>query len=288
MSSRTVSASGRTVKQPRTSIARWILYVLVGLIILYLIFPILVVIPLSFSSARYLSFPPPGFSLQWYHKFFSRSDWLNAAWLSIWIGVSVMCLATVLGTAASLGLVRGRFRGRQTINTFLVSPMVVPSIIVAIGVYFFYARIGLIGHPIALIMAHTALAVPFVVVNVSATLYGFDERLEFAAMNLGANRWRTFWQVTLPIIRPGVMAGALFAFITSFDELIVALFVSGTGAVTLPRKMWDSIRFEIDPTIAAVSTILIVFTGTLFVSAELLRRRSERLRTVMPSEAEQP
>ena len=286
MSSRTVSASRRPVKQPRTSIARWILYVLVGLIILYLIFPILVVIPLSFSSARYLSFPPPGFSLQWYHKFFSRSDWLNAAWLSIWIGLSVMCLATVLGTAASLGLVRGRFRGRQTINTFLVSPMVVPSIIVAIGVYFFYARIGLIGHPIALIMAHTALAVPFVVVNVSATLYGFDERLEFAAMNLGANRWRTFWQVTLPIIRPGVMAGALFAFITSFDELIVALFVSGTGAVTLPRKMWDSIRFEIDPTIAAVSTILIVFTGTLFVSAELLRRRSERLRTVVVPDVE--
>jgi putative spermidine/putrescine transport system permease protein len=274
------------VKQPRTPIARWILYIFVGLVILYLIFPILVVIPLSFSSARYLSFPPPGFSTQWYHKFFSRSDWVHAAWLSIWIGLSVMVLATILGTAASLGLVRGRFYGRQTINTFLVSPMVVPSIIVAIGVYFFYARIGLIGHPIALIVAHTALAVPFVVVNVSATLYGFDERLEFAAMNLGANRWRTFWQVTLPIIRPGVLAGALFAFITSFDELIVALFVSGTGAVTLPRKMWDSIRFEIDPTIAAVSTILIVFTGLLFLSAELLRRRSERLRTVVVTEVE--
>ncbi len=276
----------RVVPQPRTSIARRVLYVVVGLIILYLIFPILVVIPLSFSSAHYLTFPPPGFSVQWYHKFFTRADWRDAAFLSIWIGLSVMVLATVLGTAASLGLVRGRFRGRQTINTFLVSPMVVPSIIVAIGVYFFYARIGLIGHPIALIVAHTALAVPFVVVNVSATLYGFDERLEFAAMNLGANRWRTFWQVTLPIIRPGVLAGALFAFITSFDELIVALFVSGTGAVTLPRKMWDSIRFEIDPTIAAVSTILIVFTGTLFLSAELLRRRSERMRTVIMAEVE--
>jgi putative spermidine/putrescine transport system permease protein len=244
------------------------------------------VIPRSFSSAHYLTFPPPGFSLQWYHKFFSRSDWRNAAFLSLWIACSVMVLATLLGTAASLGLVRGRFRGRQSINTFLVSPMVVPSIIVAIGLYFFYARIGLIGHPIALIVAHTALAVPFVVVNVSATLYGFDERLEFAAMNLGANRCQTFRQVTLPIIRPGVMAGALFAFITSWDELIVALFVSGTGAVTLPRKMWDSIRFEIDPTIAAVSTLLIVFTATLFVSAELLRRRSERLRTVIVTEVE--
>ncbi len=286
MSSSDKIGEKRQVAQPRTPVARWVLYVIVGLIILYLVFPILVVIPLSFSSARYLTFPPPGLSVQWYHKFFTRSDWRDAAFLSIWIGLSVMVAATVLGTAASLGLVRGRFRGRQSINTFLVSPMVVPSIIVAIGIYFFYARIGLIGHPIALIMAHTALAVPFVVVNVSATLYGFDERLEFAAMNLGANRWRTFWQVTLPIIRPGVLAGALFAFITSFDELIVALFVSGTGAVTLPRKMWDSIRFEIDPTIAAVSTILIVFTGTLFLSAELLRRRSERLRTAIVTEVE--
>jgi putative spermidine/putrescine transport system permease protein len=285
MSQRAASLKRRPAK-PRTSVARWILYVVVGLIILYLIFPILVVIPLSFSSAHYLTFPPPGFSLQWYDKFFSRSDWRNAAILSLWIACSVMVLATVLGTAASLGLVRGRFWGRQSINTFVVSPMVVPSIIVAIGLYFFYARIGLVGRPIALIVAHTALAVPFVVVNVSATLYGFDERLEFAAMNLGANRWQTFRQVTLPIIRPGVMAGALFAFITSWDELIVALFVSGTGAVTLPRKMWESIRFEIDPTIAAVSTLLIVFTAALFVSAELLRRRSERLRTVIVTEVE--
>ena len=149
----------------------------------------------------------------------------------------------------------------------------------AIGVYFFYARIGLVGNPLALILAHTALAVPFVVINVSATLYGFDLRLEQAALNLGATPWRAFWQVMLPIIRPGVLAGAVFAFISSFDELIVALFVSGSTAVTLPRKMWQSIRFEIDPTIAAVSTLLILFTGILFLTAELLRRRSERLRT---------
>ena len=130
----------------------------------------------------------------------------------------------------------------------------------------------------------SALAVPFVVVNVTATLYGFDERLEYAAMNLGANRLRTFWHVTLPIIRPGVLAGALFAFITSWDELIVAIFISGTGAVTLPRKMWDSIRFQIDPTIAAVSTLLIIITGSLFFSAEMLRRRSERMRTTVVAE----
>jgi putative spermidine/putrescine transport system permease protein len=194
-----------------------------------------------------------------------------------------MVLATVLGTPAALGLVRGSFPGKRLINAFILSPLIAPAIIVAVGVYFFYALIGVVGNPLALILAHTALAVPFVVINVTATLQGFDERLEYAAMNLGATPWRTFWQVTLPIIRPGVLAGAVFAFISSFDELVVALFVSGTGAVTLPRKMWQSIRFEIDPTIAAVSTILIVLTSALFLGAELLRRRSERLRTQAPA-----
>ena len=252
--------------------------VVAGLVLLYLVFPILVVIPLSFSAGTYLSFPPPGFSFRWYENFLGRADWLGAASLSLWVGGAVMALATALGAPAALALVRSQFRGKDLLTGFIISPLIAPVIIVAIGIYFFYARLGLVGNPFALVIAHTALAVPFVVINVSATLQGFDERLEQAAMNLGATPWRTFWQVTFPIIRPGVLAGALFAFISSFDELVVALFVSGTSAVTLPRKMWESIRFEIDPTIAAVSTMLIVLTGTLFLSAELLRRRSERLR----------
>ena len=252
---------------------------LASLVLLYLVFPILVVIPLSFSAGTYLSFPPPGFSLRWYANFFGRTDWLGAASLSLWVGAAVMLLATALGAPAALALVRSDFRGKSFLTGFIISPLIAPVIIVAIGIYFFYARLGLVGNPFALVIAHTALAVPFVVINVSATLQGFDERLEQAAMNLGATPWRTFWQVTFPIIRPGVLAGALFAFISSFDELVVALFVSGTSAVTLPRKMWESIRFEIDPTIAAVSTMLIVLTGVLFLSAELLRRRSERLRS---------
>lgn len=262
----------------RFSPGRLLLTVVSGLVLLYLIFPVLIIVPLSFSSASYLQFPPPGLSLRWYAKYFERTEWVDATILSIQVGLVTAVLATVLGTAAALALTRGSFRGKQTINSFVVSPLIIPTIIVAIGIYFFYSRIRLVGNPTGLIIAHTALAIPFVVVNVSATLEGFDERLEWAAMNLGANRWQTFFQVTLPIIRPGVFAGALFAFITSFDELIVALFVSGSGAVTLPRKMWDGLRQEIDPTIAAVSTILILVSVAVLGSAELLRMRGERMR----------
>ncbi len=266
----------------RPSLGQWLLYLVAGLILLYLVFPVFVVIPVSFSSAQYLQFPPPGFSLQWYDNYFARPDWVAATWLSLRVALLTALLATMLGTAASIALVRGHFPGRQLMNSFLVSPLIIPTIIVAIGVYFFFAQLRFIGNPFALSLAHTTLAIPFVVVNVSATLYGFDERLEYAAMNLGANRWQTFRRITLPIIRPGVLAGALFAFITSFDELIVALFISGTGAVTLPRKMWDSLRQEIDPTIAAVSSLMIVISVLLLVSAELLRQRGERVRGAPP------
>jgi putative spermidine/putrescine transport system permease protein len=273
------AATNQVQKRRRISLTRAILYLITGLVLFYLVFPVFVVVPVSFSSASYLQFPPPGFSLQWYEKYFDRRDWVDATFLSLRVGFATAILATILGTVAALGLVRGRFPGRNAINAFLVSPLIIPAIIVAIGVYFFYARLQIVGNQYALVLAHTALALPFVVINVSATLYGFDERLEYAAMNLGANRWQTFWKVTLPLIRPGVFAGALFAFITSFDELIVALFISGTGAVTLPRKMWDGLRQEIDPTIAAVSTILISISVLILLTAELFRQRSERTRT---------
>jgi putative spermidine/putrescine transport system permease protein len=266
----------------RLSLGSILLRVAAGFVFLYLVFPILVVVPLSFSSSTYLSFPPPGFGFRWYENFFGRADWLGSTWLSLWVGCAVMALSTLLGVPAAIAFARAQFRGKGLLMAFIISPLIAPVIIVAIGIYFFYARLGLVGNPFALVIAHTCLAVPFVVINVAATLQGFDERLEQAAMNLGATPWGTFWQVTFPIIRPGIFAGALFAFISSFDELVVALFVSGSTAVTLPRKMWDSIRFEIDPTIAAVSTILVALTGALFLTAELLRRRSERLRSAIP------
>ncbi len=155
------------------------------------------------------------------------------------------------------------------------TPLIVPGIVVAIGIYYAYSRYGLVGTPIAMVLAHTCLAVPFVVTSVTASLAGLDPRLEQASLSLGATPGATFWQVTLPLIRPGVLVGALFAFITSFDELIVALFISGTGAVTLPRRMWDDLRFQIDPTIAAVSTLTIVLTAALMGAAHYLRKRNQ-------------
>lgn len=246
-------------------------------VLLFLVFPIFVIVPVSFSSSSFLQFPPPGFSLRWYERFFAREAWVDAAILSLWVGIVVMALSTVLGTAAAFALVRGRLKARRMINSFILSPLIVPGIVVAIAIYFFYAPLRLVGTPLGMILAHTCLAVPYVVVNVTATLYGFDRRLEQAAMNLGANRWRTFRYVTLPLIRPGVIAGALFAFVSSFDELIVAIFISGTGAVTLPARMWESVRMEIDPTIAAVATITIVISLMALLPAAFFERRARRL-----------
>ena len=188
-------------------------------------------------------------------------------------------LSILLGTPAAIGLVRGDFPGKKAVNGLILSPIIVPGIIVAIGVYYAYARFQLVGNPLALVLAHTCLAVPFVVINVASALTGVDPRLEQAARNLGAGPLATFRQVTLPLIQPGIFAGAIFAFSTSFDELLVALFVSGSTAVTLPRRIWEQIRFDIEPTIAAASSLLIGLTFGLMLIAEFLRRRAERLRS---------
>ncbi|QDL94689.1 ABC transporter permease (plasmid) [Paroceanicella profunda] len=244
------------------------------LVVAFLVFPVVVIVPISFSGSAFLTFPPESLSLQWYAKFFARADWLEATWLSLWVAGLVTLMATVLGTAAAFGVVRGRFPGQRLVVAFLLSPLIVPGIIVAIAVYFFYARLGIVGSPVAIALAHTALAVPFVVVNVSAVLHGVDRRLEQAAQNLGASAWTTFRLITFPLIRPGVLAGGLFAFIASFDELIVALFITAPGHVTLPARMWQSMRNEIDPTIAAVSSLEILLSVALFFVAARLQARA--------------
>ncbi len=247
-----------------------------AVVLLFLALPILLIVVVSFSSAAYLTFPPPGFGLRWYRAYLASSEWLAATGLSLWVATAVVVLSTTLGTLAALGLARLPGGARAAVAALILSPLIVPGIVVAIGIYYAFSRYGLIGTPIGLVLAHTCLAVPFVVTSVAASLAGFDRRLEQAARSLGATPWGAFRQVTLPLIRPGVLVGALFAFITSFDELIVALFLSGSGAVTLPRRMWDDLRFAIDPTIAAVSTLTIILTALLLGGAHLLRSRTAR------------
>jgi putative spermidine/putrescine transport system permease protein len=250
------------------------LRLLVVLVLAFLALPIVLIVVVSFSSAPYLTFPPPSFGLRWYRAYFASAEWLAATGLSLGVATAVVVLATTLGTLAALGLARLPGPARTAVAALILSPLIVPTIVVAIGIYYAFSRYGLVGTPVALVLAHTCLAVPFVVTSVSASLAGFDRRLEQAARSLGATPWGAFRQVTLPLIRSGVLVGALFAFITSFDELIVALFLSGSGAVTLPRRMWDDLRFAIDPTIAAVSTLTIVLTAALLGGAHLLRSRT--------------
>jgi putative spermidine/putrescine transport system permease protein len=241
--------------------------------LLFLAAPLAVVVPISFSAAKYLTFPPPGWSLQWYERYFGSREWMSATVRSFEVALLTTLAATVVGTAAALAL-RRPFRGRSLVRLIILAPMVVPVIILAIGIYGLYAKLRMIGTLHGLVLAHTVLALPFVVVVVSATLAGFDSTLELAAQNLGANRWRTFRFVTLPLIRPGLVSAALLAFITSFDEVVVAIFVSGTQSATLPKQMWDGIRTEIDPTVAAVSTLLIGVTAAVICISAVVRLRA--------------
>lgn len=256
------------------------LHRLICSVVLFLIAPILVIVPLSFNSVPFFSYPMPGLSLRWYQEFFLTGRWQGAPHNSIFVAVSVTLLSTILGTLAALGLSRPNFPCRTAVMGVLISPVVVPVVITAVGVYFFYADVGLLNTYTALILAHTTLATPFVVITVTATLTGFDHSLTRAAAELGAPPLTVFFKVTLPLILPGMISGALFAFGTSFDEVVVALFVSSAEQRTLPRVMFAEIREEISPTITAAATVLILFSITMLTTVELLRRRSERLRGI--------
>ena len=245
--------------------------------LLFLILPILVIIPLSFNSTSFLSYPLSGLSLQWYQEVFQSEVWARAIKNSMLIGVASALLATILGTLASMGLTQVEFRGKGAVNALLVSPMIVPIVISALGLYFFFAELGLNATYTGLILAHTALGAPFVVITVTATLQGFDKNLMRAAASLGANPVKVFFSVVLPLILPGVVSGALFAFATSFDEVVVVLFSAGPEQRTLPRQMFDGIRENITPAIMAAATLLIIFALVLLSVLEFLRRRSEKL-----------
>ncbi len=260
-----------------------------GFVFFFLIFPIIVMIPLSFNAQPYftftkemLAFDPAGYSLKWYEDFFTNENWQQAVRNSIFIAIFSTLISTFLGTLAALGLSRSDFPFKTTIMGILISPMVVPLIISAAGMFFFYSRIGLQGTHVGVILAHAALATPFVVITVTATLTGFDHSLTRAAANLGASPTRTFFQVTVPLIIPGVISGGLFAFITSFDEVVVVLFVGSVDQRTIPWAMFSGIREQISPTILAVASLLVFISVILLFTLELLRRRNERLRGMSP------
>ena len=261
--------------------------ILCGLIFFFLIFPLIIVVPLSFNSVPFFTFTkemlaldPAGYSLKWYEDFFSNLNWQGAVRNSVIIAFFATMLSTTLGTLAALGLSRPTMPAKTLIMSLLISPMIVPLIISAAGMFFFYSRIGLQGTHLGVILAHAALGTPFVVITVTATLVGFDNSLIRASASLGASPSTTFFKVIVPLILPGVISGALFAFITSFDEVVVVLFVGSFRQRTIPWQMFSGIREHISPTILAVATILVIVSIGLLFSVELLRRRGERLRGV--------
>ena len=295
---------------PLERVWHWTYKALCAAIFIFLIAPILIVIPLSFNAEPYftftekmLSFDPEGYSLRWYDMLLTfgmqapdaprdwswwrdvlaNATWFDVAWNSIIIGFFSTILATGLGTLAALGLSRSEMPWRRSIMAVLISPMIVPIIITATGLFFFYSKIEIQkwGVPyLGIIMAHATLGIPFVIITVTATLSGFDHSLSRAAASLGANPRTTFFKVIMPLILPGVVSGALFAFVTSFDEVVMVLFIAGHDEQTIPRQMWNGIREQISPAILAVATILVVVSIALLATVEILRRRSEKLRGV--------
>lgn len=256
------------------------------LTLVFLMLPILIIIPLSFNAEPYftftegmLAFEADAYSLEWYREILNDDKWILAIKNSFYIGFFATILATVLGTCAAIGLSNPNMPFQRIIMAILLSPMIVPLIITAAGMFFFYSQMNIAGTYIGVIVAHAALGTPFVIITVNAALAGFDYSLVRASMSLGAPPLMTFLKVVVPLIRPGVISGALFAFITSFDEVVVVLFLAGPEQRTIPRQMFSGLREQINPTILAVATLLIIISVLMLIMIEYLRRRGESIRT---------
>jgi putative spermidine/putrescine transport system permease protein len=252
------------------------LYVLVAAIVIFLIAPSLLVVPLSFSAERYLSFPPSAWSLRWYQAYLGSVEWRDATIVSFSVAVMTTLVSTVLGTLAAYGLhvARGRFAG-IAYGIFLL-PLIVPGILIAIAIFLIYAQVGFNNTLHGIVLAHSVVAMPLVVITVSSGLKGYDMNQEMAARSLGASRPRAFFTVTLPQIRISVVSGALLAFVTSLDEVVISLFIAGGDTATLTKRMFNALRDELDPTIAAISTILIVLSVALLAVSQLLQRNPDQ------------
>ncbi|HCN71267.1 MAG: polyamine ABC transporter permease [Pusillimonas sp.] len=258
----------------------WLVRLAAGLVLFFLLLPILIVIPLSFNAEPFFTFTegmlrldPNAYSLQWYKAIADSAKWKLAVQNSFLIGLCATFIATTLGTLAAVGLASATMPWRRAITALLLSPMIVPLIIVAAGMFFFYTRFNLVASFWGIVIAHAALGVPFVIITVTATLSQFDQTLYRAGLSMGASPFKVFCTIIVPLIRPGVISGALFAFGISFDEVIVVLFLAGPDQITIPRQMFSGLREQINPTILAVATLLIVFSVALLATLEVLRRR---------------
>ena len=254
------------------------------LVLLFLMLPIIIIMPLSFNAEPFFTFTdgmlaldPDAYSLRWYQEIIDEQKWRIAIRNSFVVGFCAAIIATTLGTLAAVGLSSPYMPYKRIITALLLSPMIVPLIIIAAGMFFFYTQFNLVGTFTGLIIAHAALGVPFVIITVTATLAGFDRTLFVAGLSLGASPVKVFFDVVIPLIRPGVISGGLFAFVTSFDEVVVVLFLAGPEQRTIPRQMFSGLREQINPTILAVATLLVVLSAALLFTLEGLRRRSARL-----------
>ncbi len=252
------------------------LYVIAGLVMVFLVAPSFIVIPMSFSDSQYLEFPPREWSFRWYENYFNSSKWMSATWTSLKVGVLTVFLATPLGVMAAYGLFVSNLRSAKFIFMLLIAPIMVPVILVAIGVFYLYVKLSLVNTILGLTLAHSILAIPLVLVVVSAALKSYDMNQEMVARSLGASRLRAFMVITLPQIRFAVITACLLSFLTSFDEVIIALFVSGGPNATITRDMFTSLRDQIDPTIASISTIMIIFSTFLLVIAQVFGQSKEQ------------
>jgi len=250
------------------------LYALCAMIFGFLVIPCVMIIPMSLSASNYLEFPPRAWSLRWYEAFFGSPEWMDSLWVSLKVATLATLIATPLGTAAAYGLSRLQPAVAQWLRLTFLLPMIVPNILVAIGVFFVFAKLGLNNTIIGLALVDTMLVLPFVLVTVTSGLQSFDVNLELAARSLGASRFQAVMTVTLPQIRGSLMAGGLFAFVTAFDEVVIALFISSGGSSTLTRRMFSNIRDQVDPLVAAVSSVLILTSIVVLIGMQVFKRRA--------------
>ena len=262
-------------------IFRIVMIAFVFLGFLYLILPTFVIVPLSFSSKTYLSFPPPGWSLKWYSTLWSQANYFTAFFNSMKVGIPAAALAMTLGTLAALGIVRGNLRYARPLSALVVAPLMLPQIILAIGMYPLLAKMGLIGSYLGVTIGHTIVCIPLVFITVAASLRNYDRSFELAAMTMGANWWKTFWNVTFPMVRLGMIIGGIFAFSFSFDEIIIALFLTDAETFTLPKQLYDELRYQMKPTIAAASTFVIGISLVLLMAVAIIQRNVEKRNKAM-------